>query len=472
MNTTAEQATENRVPHWVHTEGRQLGDANDVVKEAFARDKRESLRLAVMARLIALGVIAVLLLFIVPPREVIYYEVLVAGFALIGWAQLKLGRVGQSRAELLLMFCDLALMTFVLVFPNPLRDYDWPTAMQFRFNNFIYFYVLLAGATLAYSWRTVFAVGTWTTGLWLTAVAMVVFLGDTLPELSDNVGQALTGHPLITELLDPNSVRLETRIQEVVVFILVAGILALSGWRSNRLLVGQVSVERERANLARYFSPNVVEELSQNDDPLKRIRTQNVAVLFVDIVGFTTLADERPAEQVIQILREFHGRMERQVFAHSGTLDKYLGDGLMATFGTPTSGPTDAGNALRCAFAMIEQVRMWNEERRAQGEAPIQAGFGIHYGQAVLGDIGANRLEFAVIGSTVNIASRLEALTRELGAQLVVSNALVEQARTEPDHHDADFDGLVKQPIQDIRGIAQPIAVWSLQRSPQSIAIS
>lgn len=465
MTTTAEQITESNVPDWVHSQGRQMADANDVVKEAFAKDKRESLRLAVMARLIALGIIAVLLLFLVPPREVIYYEVLVAGFALIGWAQLKLGRVGQSRAELLLMFCDLALMTFVLVFPNPLRDYDWPTAMQFQFNNFVYFYVLLAGATLAYSWRTVFAVGTWTTGLWMTSVALVAFFGVAIPELSERTGQALTGHPLIAELLDPNSVRLEARIQEVVVFLIVAGILALSGWRANRLLVGQVSVERERANLARYFSPNVVEELSQNDDPLKRIRTQNVAVLFVDIVGFTKLADEKPAEEVIQILREFHGRMEREVFAHSGTLDKYLGDGLMATFGTPTSGPTDAGNALRCASAMIGQVRMWNDERKARGEPEIRSGFGIHYGQAVLGDIGANRLEFAVIGSTVNIASRLEALTRELDAKLVVSDALVEQARGESGQSDTDFAGLVKRPPQEIRGIAQPLSVWTLQRS-------
>ena len=101
--------------------------------------------------------------------------------------------------------------------------------------------------------------------------------------------------------------------------------------------------------------------------------------------------------------------MEEAVFAHGGTLDKYLGDGLMATFGTPFASERDALNALDCARAMMDSVARWNETRAARGEPPIRASVGLHYGPAVLGDIGANRLEFAVIGNTVNVASRIEA---------------------------------------------------------------
>ncbi len=462
MNSTAEHVSDTRPSFRAPSRREAAENENEVVKKAFEKDKHDALRLAVRARWVALALIGVLLLVLVPLKEVIYYHVLLVGFAAIGWGQLKLGRVGQSRPELILLFCDLALMAFTLIYPNPLRDYDWPAAMQFRFNNFMYFYVLLAAATMAYSFRTVFAVGTWTTGIWLTGVALVYFQPIEFPELSTRVEEALTGFTLMQQVMDPNSIRWEARIQEVVVFLIVAGILALSSWRANQLLVGQAGVERERANLARYFSPNVVEELAQNDEPLKQVRNQNVAVMFVDIVGFTKLTDQQSPEQVIHLLREFHGRMESEVFRHNGTLDKYLGDGLMATFGTPLPSDADAGNALRCAQDMIKVVAGWNAERSDRGEPEVKASVGIHYGPVVLGDIGANRLEFAVIGTTVNVASRLEALTRQVGAPVVVSDDVVEQIRREPEHSIDCVSLLAKKPPQEIRGIAEPMSVWAL----------
>ena len=462
MSSTAEPIATRQAPSWLASSGRELDDASDVVKEAFETDKRDALLLAVRARWVALALISLLLLFLVPLDEIIYYYVLLVGFAAIGWGQLKLGRVGQSRPELLLLFCDLALMAFTLIVPNPLRDEAWPWAMQFHFNNFVYFYVLLAAATLAYSWRTVFAVATWTSGLWLAGVTLVALRPLDHPELTARVFNALDGFPLVQQILDPNSVRWEARVQDVSVFLIVAGILALSGWRANKLLVGQAASERERANLARYFSPNVVEELAHNDDPLKQVRNQDVAVMFVDIVGFTKLADKQKPEQVIRLLREFHGRMEQEVFKHNGTLDKYLGDGLMATFGTPSPSDADAGNALRCARDMIQVVAEWNRERAGRGEPQVKASVGIHYGPVVLGDIGANRLEFAVIGSTVNIASRLEALTREVEASVVASDALVNRVRQEAENTDDTLSDLKKTPPREIRGIAQPMEVWAL----------
>jgi adenylate cyclase len=243
--------------------------------------------------------------------------------------------------------------------------------------------------------------------------------------------------------------------------MIVAVTLAVAVRRSNDLLIRHAAVERERGNLARYFSPNVVEELSKNDEPLKQVRTQNVAVLFVDIVGFTAFADARTPEEVVRTLREFHALMEQEVFRHSGTLDKYLGDGLMATFGTPFAGKDDASNALRCAQAMMAAADRWNDERKAAGEAPIRVSFGLHYGPVVLGDIGLICLEFAVIGSTVNAASRLENLTRALGCSLVASDDLVKRAKAELGSADAVFRPLMAQAPQAIRGLEHPIAIWT-----------
>jgi adenylate cyclase len=428
---------------------------------AIADSKRKGLLLAVRARWVALAVTAVTIPIINPHWDVVYYVVMIIPFAVIGWAQLKVGKAGRSGPELFLMFCDLALMTFLAIVPNPFTG-DWPLGMQFRFNTFSYFYVFLATATLAYSWRTVIAMGFWTAGLWAIGVAWIYFQPETHAALSERVRVAIgSDNHRMFDILNPSAVGLGARFQEIIIFLIVALTLALAVRRANALLISHAGIERERTNLARYFSPNVVEQLSRNDEPLKQVRTQNVAVLFADIVSFTAYADGRSPIEVIATLRLFHERMEREVFRHNGTLDKYLGDGLMATFGTPFTGDADAGNALRCAQAMIGSIDELNLERSNRGEPPIRLSIGLHYGQVVLGDIGLNRLEFAVIGTAVNVASRLETLTREYGCAMVASDDLVQRARMEAGSSNGDFSHLVERPPRTIRGLEQPVGIWT-----------
>ena len=440
-------------------------DIQKFAEAALADSKREGLWLAVHARWVALAVIALTLPIMNPHWEVIYYIVSLGLFAVIGWAQLKVGKAGVSRPELFLMFCDLALLTFIAVVPNPWSPGGWPIGMQFRFNTFIYFFVLLATAPLAYSWRTVIAMGTWTAALWAVGVGWVWLQPETHAALAERVRAAVGSDVRMFALIDPTAIHIAARFQEIVVFLIVAVTLAVAVRRSNALLVSHAGIERERTNLARYFSPNVVEQLSKNDEPLKQVRTENVAVLFADIVGFTAYADGRSPAEVIGTLRRFHERMEREIFRHEGTLDKYLGDGLMATFGTPFPGASDAGNALRCAQTMLGAIDDLNRERRHRGEPPIRISIGLHYGQVVLGDIGLNRLEFAVIGTTVNAASRLESLTREFGCAIIASDDLVQRARAETSSSDADFTHLVAQPPQAIRGLEQPLGIWTRVRN-------
>jgi adenylate cyclase len=383
-------------------------------------------------------------------------------FAAIGWAQLKVGSTAErSWPELILIFCDLALLTILSVVPNPWSTVDWPMAMQYRFDSFLYFFVFLATATMAYSWRTVVAMGFWTSGLWAIGVIWVYLQPQTHAALSERVRAAVGSDVRLFDIIDPASIGFGARFQQITVFLIVAMTLALAARRANALLVSHAGIERERTNLARYFSPNVVEQLSKNDEPLKQVRTQNVAVLFADIVDFTAYADGRSPMEVIGTLRQFHERMEREVFRHAGTLDKYLGDGLMATFGTPFSSESDAGNALRCAQAMIGSIGELNRERSKRNEPLIRLSIGLAYGQVVLGDIGLNRLEFAVIGTAVNAASRLETLTREYGCAMVASDELVQRARAETGSSDVDFALLVKKPARTIRGLEQPVGIWT-----------
>ncbi len=435
---------------------------NRFAEAALERHKREGVELAVRARWIAMAVIAVMLPLIDPRPEVVYYVALVLALALIGWAQLRVARVGRSRAELALMFCDLAIMTIAIVVPNPLGVTDWPLAMEYRSEAFRYFYVLLAFGVLAYSWRTVMTMGVWTTGIWLLAFGIVWAISVENEALTAAAAAAFGADTELASLMNPNNLLFYMRTQEVVVFLIVAATLAVSVRRYNRLLLGHAALERERENLARYFSPNVVDELSHNDEPLKQIRTQNIAVLFVDIVGFTRYAADRAPQDVIATLRQFHQRMETEVFRHNGTLDKYLGDGLMATFGTPVASDVDALNALRCARAMMHAMAAWNAERVEAGEPPIRASFGLHYGPAVLGDIGANRLEFAVIGNTVNVASRVEALTRGLSVELAATDDLVERVRREAGGDDRATSDLSRYGELEIRGLDTKMTLWTL----------
>lgn len=435
---------------------------NRFAEAALEQHKREGMELAVKARWIALAVIAVMLPFINFDFEIIYYEALLLVFMFIGWAQLRVARVGQSWAELGLLWCDMVLMTVAIVAPNPLSDNDWPLAMQYRFEGFMYFYIFLAVATLGYSWRTVRGFATFMGVSWITALAIGWYFSPENITLTDVTNAAFGAGTDMADVLNPNHFQFYLRTQEIVVFVLVALILSVTVRRYGNLLLGHAALERERENLARYFSPNVVEELSHNDEPLKQIRTQDIAVLFVDIVGFTQFSASRSSEEVIKTLRLFHQRMEKEVFSHNGTLDKYLGDGLMATFGTPISSDADAVNALRCARAMMRSMVEWNVERAEAGEVPIRASFGLHYGPAVLGDIGSNRLEFAVIGNTVNVASRIEALTRGLKAELAATDDLLERAREENGVDDALLSDLVRHDDVSIRGLDKKMAVWTL----------
>ena len=191
------------------------------------------------------------------------------------------------------------------------------------------------------------------------------------------------------------------------------------------------------------------------------MREQAVAVLFGDIVGFTQWAEPRRPTEVIGLLRQVHARLEQAVFEHGGTLDKFVGDGVMATFGTPEPGPRDAANGLACVHAILADFERWNATRAAAGESEVRIALGLHYGAVVVGDIGTERrLELAVLGDTVNVASRLERLTRELDCHAVVSDAVVQALPGDADAA-ALVGPLTQAAPQRLRGRSEMVAVWT-----------
>jgi adenylate cyclase len=225
----------------------------------------------------------------------------------------------------------------------------------------------------------------------------------------------------------------------------------------------RMAAERARNNLSRYFSPNIVELLAAQDEPLGAGRRETVAVLFADIVAFTQMAELMAPEDVLAMLREFHTRMTAQIFASGGTVDQYMGDGILAVFGATEASPNDAASALNCAEMMLETLERWNREREEKGDARLDIGIGLNYGPVVLGDVGSEHgMSFTAIGDTVNTSARLQVLTRSLKTQLVVGDAVVRAIQALSPEVAAERLGRLEDLGEhSLRGRANPVRIWT-----------
>jgi adenylate cyclase len=226
--------------------------------------------------------------------------------------------------------------------------------------------------------------------------------------------------------------------------------------RRVRALVAGITVEqRKRERLGRYFSPAVAERLQTQAANSGAPDAQELTVLFSDIRDFTTMSGALPPAEVVRLLNEYYGHMVEKIFQHGGTLDKFIGDGIMAYFGAPLPDDDHAAHALDCALAMLDELARFNLERAGRGEAALRIGIGLHTGVAVVGDIGspARRLDYTAIGDTVNVASRIEGLTKEAGTPVLVSAAT-------RDRVGARYAWREMPPMK-VRGKAEPLALFA-----------
>jgi adenylate cyclase len=213
--------------------------------------------------------------------------------------------------------------------------------------------------------------------------------------------------------------------------------------------------EVARANYGRFLPEYVVKQILENPNSFKLGGVnQTITVLFADIRGFTRLSEHAPPEKVVQLLNKYFSAMTDIIFAHGGTLDKYLGDGLMALFGAPTATEQDATNALNAAVAMQRRVIGINQELHAEGFPEIGIGIGLHTGEATVGYIGSERRsEYTAIGDTVNTASRLESNSK--GGQILMSDATARAATSR-------YPLKQRDPIY-VKNRAQPVPLFEVE---------
>ena len=212
---------------------------------------------------------------------------------------------------------------------------------------------------------------------------------------------------------------------------LSAGTIGFLGANLTRYVTEGREKRKYRKTLLRYLSPQLVETIMEDFNWASlRAEKRTLTVLFSDVRGFTTFSEKYPPETVIATLNEHLNMMVSVIFKYQGTLDKFVGDCVMAFWGAPLVQPNHVELACRAALEMIEGLENLNRKWQSEGRPTLKIGVGINTGEMLFGNIGSEqRMDFTVIGDSVNLGSRLESSTKELKASIVISDASYQQVR-------------------------------------------
>ncbi len=209
--------------------------------------------------------------------------------------------------------------------------------------------------------------------------------------------------------------------------LMVGFLLAFITHMFRKTINEAVYLEKGISQMQRYFSPAIANKISNAEEDFLKPGgyKQEVAVLFSDIRDFTSLSEKLTPEETVELLCEYQSKMVEIIFSFGGTLDKFIGDGIMATFGTPDVQVDDAERAVKAGIAMNKALRQLNQDRQKRNQMIFQQGIGIHFGPVIVGNVGSSdRLEYTVIGDTVNAASRIESACKDLKENFLVSEAI------------------------------------------------
>jgi len=225
----------------------------------------------------------------------------------------------------------------------------------------------------------------------------------------------LGGPPNVThnyvEYMTSTALLVGAEVDKMIAILLATAVLALAISRARHLLVRSVSEGVAAHDLSRFFDPGVAARIRGAEMSIRagEGELRDVAILTVDLRGFTRLSTELAPTEVMKVLQDYQRRTCPLIAAAGGSIDKFLGDGILASFGAVTPSPTAAADALRAAEAVMEAATAWAAERRAAGLPPLDIGLAASSGRVVFGAVGdGERLEFTVIGDAVNLAAKLE----------------------------------------------------------------
>ncbi len=357
--------------------------------------------------------------------------------------------LGISRRNSLLIpaiFATLDAMLVVALFHEHLFGPDSVFQHRLSAPKLVISFVLLAHIGLRFKpWLVILFTGTVVLG-WLSLLAMSLFLDPARATASRSDDWSV----LSTEL---------TLVASFGFSALVCYILTKD---HNSLLAEAVESERHRRNLSRFFSPYALSELETRGALLKLERRRAV-VMFVDLRSFSSLGETLSPEEVAAMLAEYRQLVTQAVFDYGGIVDKFIGDGVMVVFGQPNWTTDSATKALQCALEISSSLAEWKQKRLREGKTAVDAGIGLHAGPIIGGVLSSGTHdEFTVLGDTVNIAERLERLSKTIGAAIVTSQAvLMEQLSFKDELHWVWRDGVELEGRKSTLDIAYLPRAWN-----------
>ena len=302
-------------------------------------------------------------------------------------------------------------------------QYQQPPSFYLKAPTLLYVFIFIALRALRFDPRFVLTAGIMAMLGWLALVGYAVLKDFDMDMITRDYVGYLTG----------NKILLGAEFDKILSIFLVTAILTLALWRARRLLVTAVREGAAADDLKRFFAPETARQITSAEQAIAagQGEVRQAAILMIDIRGFTGFAATIPADDVMRLLAGYQHHMVPVIQAHGGTIDKFLGDGIMATFGATEPSDTQAADALRATEAVFEAARQWNAFRASAGyDKALTVNAAVASGPVIYGAVGdQSRLEYTVIGDPVNLAAKLEKHNKELGAAGLTTAATLALAR-------------------------------------------
>ncbi|HZX26027.1 MAG TPA: GAF domain-containing protein [Telluria sp.] len=225
------------------------------------------------------------------------------------------------------------------------------------------------------------------------------------------------------------------------------------GWM---LMIEDISSEKRlRSTMSRYMDPGIADQMVANGAEALGGKNVQATVLFSDVRNFTTITEQLGAQGTVALLNEYFTLMVDCIQREEGMLDKFIGDAIMAAFGIPFAHDDDPDRGVRCAIAMITELRAWNAQRSAEGKLRVEIGIGLNSDNVVSGNIGSKkRMDYTIIGDGVNLAARLESACKQYGASILVSEQTYRAVRGTYRMRELD--------IVVVKGKTRPVAIYEV----------
>ncbi len=342
---------------------------------------------------------------------------------------------------------DIALL-MVLIWSFHLR-YEQPPSFYLKAPTMLYVFIFIALRTLRFEAWLVLLVGGVASLGWIILTGYVLF-----SDPADN----MQTRDYVTYLTS-NSVLLGAEIDKIIAIAVVTVIIALAIYRAKRLLVQSVSEQTAAQELSRFFAPEVAARIKGSDQEITAGtgEMRQAAILNLDMRGFTGLAGHEPPEVVLDLLAQYQRRMVPIIRKHGGGVDKFLGDGVMATFGAAAPSETYAADALRALDEALEAAAQWRAETEAAGHASPAVNGAVATGAILFGAVGdAERLEYTVIGDAVNLSAKLEKENKLLSTRGLCTKAGYDLA-LQQGYHPPHWQRAL--PAIQVGGVGDPVDV-------------